>query len=67
MGQIIMDIYNHQSIRYQRGNRAIKKKILDEFCAAHGYHRESAIRLLNRPVITDKTLKSQEGVNSILQ
>jgi hypothetical protein len=50
-----MDLYiKHQRIRYQRGNRAQKKKILDEFCDAHHYHRKSATRLLNRPPIPDK-------------
>ena len=34
--------------RYLRGSRAEKKVILDEFCKATGYHRKSAIRLLQR-------------------
>ena len=33
--------------RYRAGTRLIKKKILDEFCAATGMHRKAAIRLLN--------------------
>lgn len=34
--------------RYLRGTRAVKKVILDEFCAACDYHRKYAIRLLQR-------------------
>lgn len=35
--------------RYQRAGRVHKRRILDEFCATCGYHRKSALRLLNRP------------------
>jgi hypothetical protein len=35
--------------RYQRAGRPHKTRILDEFCATCGYHRKSALRLLNRP------------------
>lgn len=38
--------------RYQRAGRAHKQRILDEFCATCGYHRKSALRLLNRPIAT---------------
>lgn len=34
--------------RYQRAGRVHKQRILDEFCATCGYHRKSALRLLNR-------------------
>jgi hypothetical protein len=34
--------------RYQRAGRPHKRRILDEFCATCGYHRKSALRLLNR-------------------
>lgn len=34
--------------RYLKGNRAAKKKILDEFCISSGYNRKSAIRLFTR-------------------
>lgn len=55
MGELRMDLYlKHQRRRYQRGNRAMKKRILDEFCETHGYHRKSATRLLNQMVIADK-------------
>ena len=37
--------------RYQRAGRAHKTRILDEFCAACGYHRKSALRLLRRPLL----------------
>ena len=36
--------------RYQRAGRPHKLLILDEFCATCGYHRKSALRLLNRPL-----------------
>ena len=56
MGAIHMDLYlQHQRRRYQRGNRALKKQLLDEFCQAHGYHRKSATRLLNELVIPDQS------------
>ena len=32
--------------RYKKGTKAQKSLILDEFCAATGYHRKHAIRLL---------------------
>ena len=34
--------------RYKAGTRRQKKLILDEFCAACGYHRKHAIRLLKQ-------------------
>jgi hypothetical protein len=36
--------------RYRRANKAQKRIILDEFCETTGYHRKSAIRLLNRTI-----------------
>lgn len=51
-----MDLYlKHQRTRYQRGNRAQKKEILDKFCETHHYHRKSATRLLNQYPIPDKS------------
>jgi hypothetical protein len=35
--------------RYRQAPRAAKGQILDEFCAATGYHRKSALRLLHGP------------------
>jgi hypothetical protein len=35
-------------LRYKRGSRKHKAIILDEFCAACGYHRKHAIRLLRK-------------------
>src|SRR5262245_47557508 len=35
--------------RYRLATRAAKGPILDEFCAATGYHRKSALRLLHGP------------------
>ena len=38
--------------RYQRAGRPHKSRILWEFCATCGYHRKSALRLLNQPLRT---------------
>jgi len=35
--------------RYQLASRADKQRIVDEFCQVAGYHRKSALRLLNGP------------------
>ena len=35
--------------RYQHASRPEKQRILDEFCRVTGYHRKSAVRLLNGP------------------
>ena len=35
--------------RYRQATRAAKGQILDEFCAATGYQRKSALRLLHGP------------------
>ena len=35
--------------RYRQASRAEKQRILDEFCQVTGYHRKSALRLLNGP------------------
>jgi hypothetical protein len=40
----------HVHGRYQRAGRPHKQRILDEFCATCGYHRKSALRLLNQPL-----------------
>ncbi len=44
--------------RYQRAGRPHKRRILDEFCATCGYHRKSALRLLNRPLRTTPPKRS---------
>ncbi|MBI3281993.1 MAG: integrase [Acidobacteria bacterium] len=43
--------------RYRRASRAEKTRILDECCQVCGYHRKSALRLLNGP--TPTRLRSQ--------
>ena len=44
-----MDMYTKSlKSRYLKGNRQIKKRILDEFCSSSGYNRKSAIRLFTR-------------------
>lgn len=44
--------------RYQRAGRPHKSRILAEFCATCGYHRKSALRLLNRPLRTTPPKRS---------
>lgn len=36
--------------RYRRAGKEERGQILDEFCATTGYHRKSAVRLLNRRI-----------------
>ncbi|BCA96881.1 hypothetical protein TUM19329_32420 [Legionella antarctica] len=58
MGAVCMDLYlKTQRCRYRRGNRAVKKRLLDEFCETHGYHRKAAARLLRQAPISDKKPK----------
>jgi hypothetical protein len=47
--------------RYRRAKKAIKQKILDEFCALSGYHRKYAIALLKKPVRIKKRVKQKSG------
>ncbi len=50
-----MDLYLKTARRrYRRGNRVVKKRILDEFCETHGYHRKAAARLLRQAAISDR-------------
>lgn len=52
MRQLSMDFYLKQKkIRYLRGNRATKSRILDELCEVGKFHRKHAIRLLTRTAI----------------
>jgi hypothetical protein len=58
MGELRMDLYlKTQRWRYRRGNRAVKKRMLDEFCETHGYHRKAAARLLRQLPIPDQKPK----------
>lgn len=58
MGEVRMDLYlKTQRWRYRRGNRAVKKRMLDEFCETHGYHRKAAARLLRQAPISDRKPK----------
>ena len=43
------DIENLKALRikYINGNRTTKDQILSSVCLIHGYHRKSAIRLMN--------------------
>ena len=47
--------------RYRRAKKAIKQKILDEFCTLCGYHRKYAIALLKKPVRIKKQPKRKPG------
>ncbi|KGP63757.1 hypothetical protein EP47_05915 [Legionella norrlandica] len=51
MGEVRMDLYlKIQRWRYHRGNQEVKKRILDEFCETHGYHRfdnPKLVKLMN--------------------
>ena len=44
--------------RYQRAGRPHKQRILAEFCATCGYHRKSALRLLNQALRTTPPKRS---------
>lgn len=58
MGELRMDLYlKTQRWRYRCGNRAVKKRMLDEFCETHGYHRKAAARLLRQLPISDQKPK----------
>ncbi len=53
-----MDLYlKTKRCRYHRGNRTMKKRILDEFCETQSYHRKAAARLLRQAPIFDKKPK----------
>jgi hypothetical protein len=41
-------LLTHIRIRYQKGNKATKKSLLDDFCESFNYHRKAAIRLLSQ-------------------
>lgn len=47
--------------RYRRAKKAIKQKILDEFCTLCGYHRKYAIALLKKPCRIKKKPKQKCG------
>lgn len=49
MGKLSMDLYLDNMLkRYKSANRRRKGELLDELCAASGYHKKHAIRLLNK-------------------
>lgn len=47
--------------RYCRAKKAVKQKILDEFCAVCGYHRKYAITLLKKAVRIKKKTSKKVG------
>lgn len=49
MGKLSMGLYLDNMLkRYKSANRRQKGELLDELCAASGYHKKHAIRLLNK-------------------
>ena len=49
MGKLSMDLYLDNMLkRYKSANKRQKGELLDELCAASGYHKKHAIRLLNK-------------------
>ena len=60
MGKLCMDLYlKHMRLSYKKANKKLKSQILEKFCAEHGYHKKSAIRLLNNPAIPE--FKTNKG------
>lgn len=53
--------------RYQRAGRRYKTRILNEFCATCGYHRKTALRLLNRPLLKVIWLASDQLCSKLLK
>lgn len=53
--------------RYKAGTRKQKKLILDEYCAACGYHRKHAIRLLKKFKRFSKPKQKKKGRASVYQ
>lgn len=51
--------------RYQRAGRPHKSRILEEFCATYGYHRKTALRLLNRPLPTRASAQTLRAKNHL--
>ena len=48
MGKLTMELYlSSLSKRYKTANKREKGVILDELCAASGFHKKHAVRLLN--------------------
>ena len=52
--------------RYQRANKLIKQRILDEFCEVFGYHRKSAIVLLKELVTIKMKVRLPQEINSLI-
>lgn len=53
--------------RYKTGTKKQKKLILDEFCAACGYHRKHAIRLLKKFRRFSKPRQNKKGRSPLYQ
>jgi len=54
-----------QTTRYQAASKAEKTRILEEFILISGYHRKSAIRLLNGAVTSDNQRRRSATTRSV--
>lgn len=62
MGKLSMDLYLDNLVkRYRTANRKQKSEILAELCAASGYHKKHATRLLNKRKIRRPRAKETRG------
>lgn len=62
MGKLSMDLYLDNMLkRYRTANKRQKGELLDELCAASGYHKKHAIRLLNKRKKRAPRVKEQRG------
>ena len=62
MGKLSMDLYLNNIIkRYRTAKRREKSEILNELCAASGYHKKHAIRLLNQTKKTEHKKNKRIG------
>lgn len=52
-------------LRYRKGNKKLKTKILDEFCAVCGYHRKYALKLLWSPFRRKEPKPKPRGRKSV--
>lgn len=62
MGKLSMTLYLDNMLkRYKTANKRQKGELLDELCAASGYHKKHAIRLLNKRKKRASQLKERRG------
>ena len=62
MGKLSMDLYLDNMLkRYRAANKRQKGELLEELCAASGYHKKHAIRLLNKRKKRQARAKERRG------